>query len=321
MKWFRASVLPVAFVLLIASGSGQPLPVSGGEGDPKSEKPAKVKPLGGDWEVLFADNSTMKLTLLDDQLVVQTPYGALTIPSRDIRKIEFGARLEGEERQQFDAALAGIAAKDAKKREEGKEQLKKMGGKIAPFLKSALRKADAESRPHLEQVYESVAGDRESRKLEPRDHDTITTDESQFAGRVTVSQLRIDTFQFGELKLRVADAKAIQFGGLTGSAIDEKLEIVEAVNNQLLQTHMGKTIGIKVTGAQQGSVWGSGPYTGDSTLAVAAVHAGAVKIGETKVVKVRIVQDPGVYLGTTANGVSTSQYGRFPAGAYEIVVK
>ena len=89
----------------------------------------------------------------------------------------------------------------------------------------------------------------------------------------------------------------------------------------LIQTHMGKTVGIKVTGAIQGSGWGSGPYTADSNLASAAVHAGAVKVGETKVVKVRLVQDPGTYAGSTANGVSTNPYSRFPSGAFEIVVK
>ena len=113
-----------------------------------------------------------------------------------------------------------------------------------------------------------------------------------------------------------------EMSGNHNQSLARALEIVEAANiYAIIQTHMGKTVGMKVTGAIQGTVWGSGPYTADSNFANAAVHAGAVKVGETKTVKVRLVQDPGAYIGGTANGVSTNPYGRFPTGAFEIVVK
>ncbi len=321
MKGLRTLLLTGALAVAGNWLGAQPVPVPGGELPVKPDKTAKAKPLGGDWEVLFSDDSKMKLTLLDEQIVVETSHGALTIPARDIRRIEFGVRLSGEDRLAFDRAIAGIAGVDAKPREEGKTALKALGGKIAPFLKRAIRTADGESRPHLEQVYETIAGDHAARKLEPRDFDAITTDDSQFAGRIALSQFRISTFQFGELKLRIADCKALQFGGLT-PGFDEKLEIVETQYvYQLMQTHMGKTVGIKVTGSVTGSVWGSGPFTGDSTLAAAAVFAGAVKDGETKIVRVKLVADPGSYAGGSANGVTTHPYLRHPTGAYEIIVK
>ena len=39
----------------------------------------------------------------------------------------------------------------------------------------------------------------------------------------------------------------------------------------------GTTYYFRVTGARDGSVWGTDVYTGDSSLALAAVHAGAVE--------------------------------------------
>jgi hypothetical protein len=305
MKGLRTLVVTGAMAVAGDWLCAQPVPVPGGEPPVKPDKTVKAKPLGGEWEVLFSDDSKMKLTLLDEQIVVETPHGSLTIPARDIRKIEFGVRLSSEDQLAFDRAIAGIAGKDAKAREEGKAALKALGGKIVPFLKRALRTADAESRPHLEQVYETIAGDHAARKLEPRDFDAITTDDSQFAGRIALSQFRVGTFQFGELKLRIADCKALQFGGIS-PGFDEKLEIVETQYiYQLMQTHMGKTVGIKVTGSVSGTVWGSGPFTADSSLGTAAVFAGAVKDGETKIVRVKLVADPGSY----------------PSGAYEIIVK
>ena len=317
MDRIRTWVLVLAFASL---GAGQPVPTPGGEPGAKPEIPVKAKPLGGDWEVMFTDNSTMKVSLLDDLMELQTAHGALSIPVKDIRKIEFGVRLSPDEQRTFDTALTAVGSKEAKVREEGKTQLKTLGGKIAPFLKSALRKADAESRPHLEMVYEAVAGDREARKNAPRDTDTITTDESQFSGRIAASQLRIQTFQFGELKLRVTDARTLQSGGI--SAADDKIELVEPANfYQLFQTHMDKTVRIRVVGSNAGTVWGTGTYTADSNIGVAAVHAGAVKSGDTKIIKIRITRDPGGYVGSNANGIQSHPYGQFPTGAYEILTK
>lgn len=62
--------------------------------------------------------------------------------------------------------------------------------------------------------------------------------------------------------------------------------------------------------AEGGSVWGSGPYTGDSDVCRAAVHAGAIgPTGGT----VLVTAAPGreTYLGTTQNGVSTSKWGAY----------
>lgn len=319
MKPIRMMVLLAASIVVAYHAGGQPLPVPGGE-TPRNTKSRKSKTAMGDWEVLFTDDSRMKVSLLDEQLLLQTPHGSLTIPTRDIRKIEVGVRLSTAERQQFDAAIVAIGTKDAKSREEGKAQLKALGHKIAPFLKRAIRKCDGDARPHLEQAYEAVAGDRDQRKQEPSDYDAISTDDSVFAGRLDAAQLRIGTYQFGELNLRVTDAKTLQFGRVPG--VDAKLEMADGANiYQLCQTHLGKVVGITVTGSVQGAVWGSGPYTADSTMGTAAVHAGAVKNGETKVIRVRLVQDPGFYQGTIANGIATSNFGQFPSGAYEILAK
>ncbi len=59
-----------------------------------------------------------------------------------------------------------------------------------------------------------------------------------------------------------------------------------------------------------GSVWGSGPYTGDSAICRAAVHAGV--IGASGGV-VNLVQAPGQdsYQASVVNGVTTSGWGSY----------
>jgi archaellum component FlaG (FlaF/FlaG flagellin family) len=80
----------------------------------------------------------------------------------------------------------------------------------------------------------------------------------------------------------------------------------------------GLTYSVKVTGTDQGSVWGgsNGIYTDDSRLGKAAVHAGLLRIGETGVVKVTILEGQSSYKGSTDNGISTTNYGSYQ-GSYK----
>src|SRR5437660_375346 len=69
--------------------------------------------------------------------------------------------------------------------------------------------------------------------------------------------------------------------------------------------HIGKTFVFKVTGRADGSLWGTGTYTLDSTLSMAAVHAGALKIGQTGNVKVTILPAMAGFIGSTQNGITS----------------
>ncbi len=75
---------------------------------------------------------------------------------------------------------------------------------------------------------------------------------------------------------------------------------------------------LEVTGATSGTVWGSGPYTDDSSVATAAVHSGHLKSGETRVVAFRILPGRDSYSGSTSNGVTTLDYASW-GGSYEIL--
>jgi LCCL domain len=73
----------------------------------------------------------------------------------------------------------------------------------------------------------------------------------------------------------------------------------------------GTTYYFRATGAIDGSVWGTDVYTGDSALATAAVHAGALKDGETAVVRITVMPPLAQYQGSVRHGVSSHDYGRF----------
>ncbi len=80
---------------------------------------------------------------------------------------------------------------------------------------------------------------------------------------------------------------------------------------------IGATYYFRLQGGIEGQLWGTDIYTGDSTLAMAAVHAGALKAGESGIVKVTVVQPPADYQGSVRNGVTSNDFGRY-AIAYKL---
>jgi hypothetical protein len=72
-----------------------------------------------------------------------------------------------------------------------------------------------------------------------------------------------------------------------------------------------------VTGANGGALYGTGVHTTDSSLATAAVHGGILKLGQTGVVKVTVIASPQQFVGSTQNGITSSNWGQYPA-AYKI---
>jgi hypothetical protein len=74
---------------------------------------------------------------------------------------------------------------------------------------------------------------------------------------------------------------------------------------------VGTTYYFRVTGVTEGQVWGTDIYSGDSTIGAAAVHAGLLKPSETGVLRVTVVTPPEKFPGTTRNGVTSTEYGKY----------
>ncbi|MEQ1647974.1 MAG: LCCL domain-containing protein [Hyphomicrobiaceae bacterium] len=93
---------------------------------------------------------------------------------------------------------------------------------------------------------------------------------------------------------------------------DNKIAGDAPTNVQGLCDVTGSVYYFRITGVVEGQVWGSGPYTRDSALGAAAVHAGLLKPGATAVLRMTVVPPLPKYPGTISNGVTTSDYGEFP---------
>lgn len=282
----------------------------------RSSEPPRSASSSTNAEVQFTDGSSLKLKLLDETIDLVTPYGPLKIPVRMIRKIDFGMRISEAEAKGIDAAIADLTGTNPAKRETAKAALSEFAEKAIPALRRAARTANPDALAHLETVLDKLTMNRTGPEL--RDHDIVYTEDSQIAGRLPIASVRVMTAQFGEQRLKFEGVKVIY--GPVGEAPTDVAGVMDApATMTVFQNRQGLVLNLRVTGAMGGTLWGTGTYTLDSHFPMAVVHAGVLQVGQTGVVKVRIIPSPANYVGSTQNGVTSNNYAVFPAGAYEIL--
>lgn len=286
----------------------------------RADDPPKTssKPAEPTIEVKLIDDSVIKLTLLDATIDFATPHGKLTIPVGEVRRIDLGLRIPDDVAAQIKTAIVDLGNPQFRKREEATALLLKYREKSYPSLKEATKLPDPEVTKRVEELMEKLEAIVPRSRLETPEHDVIHTDLSKIAGKIVNPTMRTRSFTFGDLPLKLSDAVALSMNGFK-----EKDDLVAAqpdpgtLTNFGQPQHIGKTYVFRVTGAANGSLWGTGTYTLDSSLAMAAVHMGIVKIGQTGNVKVTILPAMAGFVGSTQNGITSSPYANYP-GAYQI---
>jgi hypothetical protein len=285
---------------------------------PPGEKTDKDKPAADPAavEAHFADGSALKLKLKEDKIDLVTPYGKLSIPVADVRRVDFATRISDEAARKIDTAIASLGSDNFQTRESASAELLKQGARAYPALTEAAKKNnDAEVKRRLEELLEKIKGSVPADQLEVRKADVVYTADSKISGKIEAAEWKAETSQFGEVKVKLADLRSL--GGApvaTGKAVKV---IPDPGSPSGLNAQIGDTFYCQVTGANGGSVWGTDLYTTDSTIATVAVHAGVLAVGQTGVVKVTVVPPPATFQGTMRNGVSTGDWPSYPA-AYQV---
>lgn len=287
------------------------------KGEPPS-KEERAPEIG--WEVRTTDGKIRKFIPVDELLTLDTRFGVVKVPMTEVRRVEFGHRLSEADRKKVADAVADLVGGTGRTREAAKDALIGMGLGAYPAVMRAVKAAPKEVQPHLAQVRDKLKGQIGGEDDEPVDQDVIVTaDGSRLVGTLSPQAVRVK-LSGEERTVGWKDARVLAFGPIE---VEEKLEVVQLDAggvHGLMTTHFEKWVGVQVTGVGSGSVWGSGPYTTDSTLGAAAVHAGVLKEGETAVIKVRVKADAGGYAGSTRNGVATRDWGPYQ-GCFEVAAR
>lgn len=289
-----------------ASAWSQPLEgQTDGKADAKTPTVQKSIPV---WEVRCLDDSTLRITLLDEQIELGTPFGKLLIPATEIRRIDFGWRIPPDVAKRIEAAVANLGNADFKLREEAAVQLMEIGERAYPALLDAAKHKDLEVSHRAEDLLQRLRDELPAERLESRPFDVIHTEHSKIAGRIASPALKVKTAQFGEQQLKLTDARSLRAPSSVEADPANVLADPGALSRQ--EFPIGKLLIFRVIGAQPGghSIWGTGIYTIDSTLAAAAVHAGILRPGQAGLVRVTLVGPVAQFAGSTQNGITSANW-------------
>jgi hypothetical protein len=180
-------------------------------------------------------------------------------------------------------------------------------------LLEAARSKDPEVAHRANDLLDRIRELVPAEQLEVRKFDVLHTTDSKFTGRIEGSILKATSAQLGDVQFKLSDVRSL---AAPGAVAEESVAVHADPDPGSLMTYqdkIGKTFWFRVTGAINGSLWGTDVYTADSSLAVAAVHADVLRMGQTGVVKVTMVGSPQVFTGSTRNGVTSQPYGPFLA--------
>jgi hypothetical protein len=317
-RLFQLAVVFALILTVCAVPAHAASPTKQGSTDPPNyDSYAKV-------DIITVDESVFKnVVLLDDKLEFPTEFGVLHIDTKKIRRIDFAFRVPADVVQKVTENIGLLGHSDFKVREEATAKLKGFKERSYPQLLKALKHDDPEISRRADEALKDIKARVPSKYLVCEECDLVHTEKSKISGKLSAEYLRVHIPVLGNQQLKLADIRTITTAA--DKTAEQQINAADAPGNMsAYQNQFGKEFTFKVTAftpvvGQNPNIWGTDTYTLDSNLAVAVVHTGLAKPGETVVVRVRVVQSPLAYVSTFRNNVNSTAYGNYPSGAYEFI--
>ncbi|MBY0458419.1 MAG: hypothetical protein K2V38_13850 [Gemmataceae bacterium] len=224
-------------------------------GQPDKDTPPKPqKPDPAAFELRTADDTVLKVTLLDPTVTVNTKYGKLAIPATEVRRIEFGFRYPEGAEAKIEKAINGLGSPEFRVREESEQVLIDLGVHALPAVRRATRSEDAEVNRRSKSVLKTLEGKLAPDQLEIRDYDVVETDEFTVKGKLELTALKVKTKLFGEASVKVTEVRSFRS---VGAAANREFALDAAKYAKMNQNEWMDT-GIEVTSGQQLEVTATG---------------------------------------------------------------
>jgi len=198
----------VLLSIILATGGGS------AQDTPKTE--VGKQPLEA--EVQFVDGSIVRAVLLQENVDVMTRYGKLTIPVREIRKIDFGLHLSEGVRQRVDEAIKQLGSDTYRQRQDAVKQLIGLGPLAYPAVYAASMSSDMEVAKRAQTVIKSLREKIPPEQLRLKVDDYILTAEFPVTGRIMTPALKARTSYFGDVDMRLSELRDLRLRGGMGEA-------------------------------------------------------------------------------------------------------
>jgi SAM-dependent methyltransferase len=165
-------------------------------------------------EARLNDRSRLKFTLIEDRIEVSSRLGTLSIAADDIRKIAFALRLFDATRKQIDGAIGELESTDGQVRKSAVRRLAAIGPVAYPSLAKVAAGGENAIEQRMADIVTKLKETVDSQEFAPRALDVVQTVDSTISGHIVTPTLKVRTTQFGELSLKIADARSIRWQGL-----------------------------------------------------------------------------------------------------------
>ena len=226
------------------------------QGQSKKDLPANQA------EVRFGDGSLVRMTILQEHVEVQTKYGKLKVPVKDIRRIEFGLHLPEGVGTQIQNAIQLMGSNIYKQREGAVRDLVDLGHLAYPAVQKAAGSGDLEVAQRAAGVLKQISLKVAPENLRLASEDTIQTVEFPIIGRIVSPTIKAYSVHFGELSLKLSDLRTMSLRG----GQDDVEHIVDAAKHgsqldQWLDTGITVAPNLKFSIRAEGQVdlWPQGP--------------------------------------------------------------
>lgn len=162
-------------------------------------------------DVSFANGSTVRMILQTDAIDVQTPYGKLQVPIKDIKQIDFGVHLPDGLDQKIDDFVRKLGSENFKEREAATNELIRIGADAYPALLHAAQfSTDLELSKRAKSVVETMRTNLAAKDLRTQHADQIVTPTFTLVGRIVTPSLKANADYFGNVEVQVTKLRTLR---------------------------------------------------------------------------------------------------------------
>jgi hypothetical protein len=189
-------------------------------------------------DVAFMNGSTVRMHVQSEKIDVETLYGKLTVPVKDIRFIEFGAHLPEGYKEKIETAVKKLGSSDFREREKAVAAIVELGPYSYAAAVEATRATEAEAANRAKTVVQKLQAKFQKKDLKTSTEDKIVTPSFTIAGHILTPTIKVKTEYFGDADLTLASMRTLRSMGATGADVDATIDAAKfAQNGQWMATN------------------------------------------------------------------------------------
>lgn len=169
-----------------------------------------VVSIPGDVEISFLNGSNVRMILQSDKLEVATPYGQLSVPSHELRAVEFGLHFPDGYEAKIQQAVKGLGGDNFRERDQAGKALLELGPYSYPAVFEASQTKDLETSRRAKELLKQLQAKHQKKDLKTSVDDRVITATFTIVGRIQNTSIKANAELFGQVDLPVSRMRMLR---------------------------------------------------------------------------------------------------------------